>query len=116
MLKRCALIAYGWTSGFVSGAATLGLFSGAILGTLGMTDILKPPPPVEELIADLDRRITEMMQDAYGAVQREEERSREWRRDRLRRLDDETRDLRRLRDAMSKASLPVFVPPVVLKT
>lgn len=81
-----------------------------------MTDVLKLEP-VEELIADLGRRLHEMAMVANEDIQREEERSRQWCHDRWRRMNDETWHMRAQRDAMLKAlsdSQPML--PILVQT
>lgn len=79
-----------------------------------MTDILTPTP-VEEVIADLNQRIQQMYNDMYQDIDREEERLRQYRHDRHRRFQDETRHMAAQRDAMVSAlAASKSMKPVIL--
>jgi hypothetical protein len=81
-----------------------------------MTDILTPQPAVE-LVAELSRRIQAMWGEMQADIEREDERFRQYRHDRHRRFQDETRHMTAQRDALLKivadteAAKPICWPP-----
>ena len=80
-----------------------------------MTDVLAPIP-AEELIADLNVRIRAMFDEMHKDIEREEGRLKQYRRDRHRRFEDETRHMAAQRDGLIQALANAVAekPPIFL--